>query len=139
MSMYNLDLLPNDDIAQDGKCREDSWKCRFSIHDQERDMIDLESIGEIVNTCPALVDVCDDHDFVASVYELCGQLIDMALDSSWLGKEEVTDHCDVVRHPGGGTGGCVSDFCMVRSRAALFKRCCVPLSLRERCTSSDAS
>lgn len=63
-------------------------------------MIDLQSIGEIVDTRPALVGVCDDHDFVASVYQLGGQLIDMALDSSWLGEEEVADHRDVVRHPG---------------------------------------
>ena len=90
-------------------------------------MIDLQSIGEIVDTCPSLIDVRDDHDFVASVYKLGGQLIDMALDSSRLGKEEVTDHCDIVRHCGGCVEGLVFNFRMVRSRMALLKACGVPL------------
>ena len=40
----------------------------------------------------------DDDDFVSSIDELGGQLVDVAFDSSWLWEEEVADHSDIVRH-----------------------------------------
>ena len=46
----------------------------------------------------SFVGMSDDHNLMTSVYQLRGQLIDMAFDSSRLWKEEVADHRNVVRH-----------------------------------------
>ena len=61
-------------------------------------MVDFKAICKIVDSCTAFVGMSDYDDFVAAIDELRGKLIDVAFNSSWLGKEEVADHCDVVRH-----------------------------------------
>lgn len=101
MAMHNLNLFANDDVAEDGKEREDCWECGSSIYDQERYMVDLEAIRKVAYTCSTFVVMCDDYDFVAAINQLCRQLVDMTFDSSRLGKEEVAYHSDVVRHIGG--------------------------------------
>ena len=64
-------------------------------------MVYFETVGEVSDTCATLVGMCDNYDLVATIDEFAGQLVDVTLDSSVLGKEEVADHCDVVRHLGG--------------------------------------
>ena len=71
MAMHNFDLLPDDNISENGKERKDSRHSRLSIYYKEWDMIDLEAIGEISDACPALIRMSDNNDFVTTVYELC--------------------------------------------------------------------
>ena len=42
--------------------------------------------------------MCDYDDFMAAIDELGRELIDMAFNATGLGKKEVADHGDVVRH-----------------------------------------
>jgi hypothetical protein len=96
--MHDLDLLSNHDIPEDGEEGEDSGHGCFPVDNKERDMVDLESIGEVAYASSAFVSVCYDHNFMASVDELGGQLIDVTFDTSGLRKEEVADHGNAVRH-----------------------------------------
>jgi hypothetical protein len=72
MAMHNLYLLSYDDIPEYWEEREDCWKGSSSVYDQERYMVDLESIREVSHTGSALVRVGDDNDLVASVDEFRG-------------------------------------------------------------------
>lgn len=64
-------------------------------------MVYLETIGKVSDTCTTLVGMSDDYDFVAAVDEFGGKLVDVTLDPSRLGEEEVANHCNVIRHFGG--------------------------------------
>lgn len=96
--MDDLDLLSEDNASKHRKEGEDCWKGRFAVYDQEWDMVDLQTVGEVVHPSTTLVCVSDDYHFVASINQFGGELVDVAFDSSWLWEEEVTDHSDVVRH-----------------------------------------
>lgn len=61
-------------------------------------MIDFETVCKISDTCSVLICVCNNYDFVSSVDEFRGELVDMTFDASWLWKEEVADHGYIVRH-----------------------------------------
>ena len=98
MPMYNFNLFPNDNIAKDREEREDRGKCRFSIDNQEWNVVDLETVGQIMHSRTPFVRMRDDHNLVSSIDQLSGKLIDMAFHSPWLWEEEVADHSDVVRH-----------------------------------------
>lgn len=69
MAVYNIDVLPDHNIAEYGEEREDGGEGRFAINDEEWDVIDLETISEVANPGPPFVCMCNDNDFVASVYE----------------------------------------------------------------------
>ena len=98
MTMNYLNLLSYNNIAKDRKERKDRWKGRFSVDHKEWYMIDFETICEISDSSSTLVSVCNDYYLVATINELRRELVDMAFDASWLGKEEVADHSNVVRH-----------------------------------------
>ena len=98
MTVNDLDLFANDNVAKDREDGEHGRHRSFSIDDQERHMVDLEAIREIVNTGPAFVCIGYHDDFVSSIYEFCGQLIHVTFNTSWLWEEVITDHGDVVRH-----------------------------------------
>jgi hypothetical protein len=100
MAMHNLDLLPNDNATEYWEEGEDCWKGGGPVEDEERNVVDLEAIREISNTGSTFVCMGDDYDLVSSVNELGGELVDVAFDSSWLGKEEVADQRNIVWHGG---------------------------------------
>jgi hypothetical protein len=102
MAMHYLNLLSDYNVPKDWKEGEERWHCRLPINDEKGDMVYFEPIRKVVNSCTAFVGMSDDNDLVAAVDELCGELIDVAFNSSWLGKEEVADHGNVVRHFGRG-------------------------------------
>ena len=68
------------------------------MNNEERNMIHLQPVGEIPHAATAFVSMCDDDHFMASIYELAGDLIYVTFDSSRLWEEEVADHSDIVRH-----------------------------------------
>lgn len=104
MTVYNLDALSNDDVAEERKEGEDGGEGRRPVDDGKRDMEDLDAVGKVPNTLPILVRMGNYNDLVSTVDQLSGELVDMALDSSGLGVEEIAHHGDVVcstRHCGG--------------------------------------
>ena len=70
MTVYNFDLFPQYDVAEDRKCRKDSGHSRLSIDDKKRDMIYFETVGEVSDACSTLISVGYDHNLMATVDEL---------------------------------------------------------------------
>lgn len=98
VAVHNLDTFPNDDVAKDGEEREDGRKGAFPINDRKGNMVDLEPICQIADSSATFVGMSDYYDFVATVDEFGRELIDVTFDSARLGKEEVTNHSNIVRH-----------------------------------------
>ena len=67
--MDNVDVLPNHNIAEYREEREDSRERRFAVDDEERDVVDLEPIGKVTNSCPSFVCMCNDNHFMSPVYK----------------------------------------------------------------------
>lgn len=100
MSMYYLDPFANDDVAEDGKEGEDRRKRGLSIDDQERDVIDFQTIRKVPHACSASIGVSNHNHLVASIDEFLepvrtwtescclwtytGQLVHVTLHSSYL-------------------------------------------------------
>lgn len=99
MTMHNLNLFSDYDVSKNGEKRKHRWHRCFSIDNKKWNMVDFETIRQIANALPAFVGMSDDNDFVPAINELGGKLIDMTLDSPWLREKEVTDHCNIRRHP----------------------------------------
>lgn len=68
MSMHNFNLFAYYDVTKDREEGEDRGHSRFAVNDEEGDMVDFESIGEISNSGSALVGMSDNNDFMASIY-----------------------------------------------------------------------
>ena len=114
MAVDDLDLLPDDNVAEDGKEGKDGGEGSLAIDDKEGHMIDLEAVGQVTDASATLVLVCDDDDLVATVNELLRQLVDVTLDTSGLREEKIADHGDVIRHD----GGCILVRCAVDQAGA---------------------
>lgn len=114
MSMYDLDLLADENIAKDWEAGEHSRHGCFPEYDQERDMVYFEPIRKIANASPTFVRVRDNDGLMSAVDQFRCDLIEVAFDSSWLREEVVADHGDVVRHLGVALTYMVC--CNVRSR-----------------------
>jgi len=106
MPMHNLDLLSNDNIPEHWEEGEDSWKGGGAVDNEEWHVVDLESIREVSNASSPIICMRDDYDFVSSIDELRGELVDMTFDTTELRKEEIADHCDIVGHFRGILGSC---------------------------------
>lgn len=98
--MHYFDIFPDYNIPKHWKEREDRRHCRLPINDEKGDMVYFESIRKIMNSCTTLVGMGDYNHLVASIDELCRELVDVTFNSSKLWKEEVADHGNVVRHLG---------------------------------------
>lgn len=96
MAMDDFNLLADADVAQDGEEGEDGGKGGRAVDDEEWHVVDLEAVVEVANALAVVVVVGDDDDFVASVDELAGELVDVRFDAAGLREEEVADHGDVV-------------------------------------------
>lgn len=67
--MYDLYALSDDNVSEDWKEGEDGRKGGFAVDDEEGYMINLQTVGEISDSCATLVGMGDDYDFVSAVYE----------------------------------------------------------------------
>lgn len=103
MPVDYLNLLSNNDVPQDRKGGKDGWESRLSVDDKERNMVDFQTIRQVANASAPFVCVRDDYDLVASIYEFCRKLVDMAFNAAWLRKEKIAGHCNIVRHLDGNT------------------------------------
>jgi hypothetical protein len=100
MSVYNFNLFPNNDIAEYREEGKDCWKGCSAVNVQEWYIVDFEAIGKVSYAGSFFVGMGDDYNFVSAIDELGRKLIDMTFDTSWLGKEPVADHGNIVRHGG---------------------------------------
>lgn len=74
VSMDNLDLLADDDVAEYREEGEDGGHRRLAVYDEEWHMVDLEAIGQISDPSSSFVGMSDDDDLVAAINEfLAGQ------------------------------------------------------------------
>lgn len=103
MAMHDVDLLPDDNVAEYGEEGEDGRKRRRPVDDKERDVVDLHAVGEVANTLASGIFMCNHNDLVAPVDKLRRELVDVTFHASGLRKEKVANHSDVVR--GGHLGG----------------------------------
>lgn len=92
-----VDLLSDHDVSKEGEEGEDSRKSGGSVDDGEGDVVDFDAIRKISYPLSVLIGMRYDDDFVTAIDQLRGKLVYVAFDSSWLRKEEVADHGDVVR------------------------------------------
>lgn len=72
MAVDDIDLFTDDDIAEYREEGKDRRECCFSVDDEEWYMVDLEAIGEVTDTRPALVCVGDYDNFVSTIYKFLG-------------------------------------------------------------------
>ena len=69
MAMNYVNLLSDNDIAEYGEEREDGGECRFTVDDEEWNMVNLQSVGEISDSSASFVCVGNNNDFVSSIDE----------------------------------------------------------------------
>lgn len=67
MAMNYVNLLPDDDVAEYGEKREDGRECRFAVDDEEWNMVDLQSIGEVSDSSASFVCMGNNYDFVSPI------------------------------------------------------------------------
>ena len=67
MTVNDLNLFANDDIPEYGEEGEHRGHGRLAIYDEERYMVDLETVGKIPNPSASFICVRDDYDFMATV------------------------------------------------------------------------
>lgn len=121
MSVNDLDLLPNDNVSKDWEKGEDGREGCGAVDDQEWNVVNFKAIREVSHSCSAFICVCDDHDFVSSIDEFGGELVDVTFNASRLGKEIVTDHSNIVRHRGEKLEAIATNS---RTQSAFIPYCC---------------
>lgn len=69
MAVHYLDALADDDIAEDGEEREDGWKGRLAVDDEEGHVVDFKAVGKVAHTCTAGVGMRNHNHLVAPIDE----------------------------------------------------------------------
>ena len=71
MTMYDLYLLADEDLSQDWEGAEYSRKSRASIDDPVRQMVDLDAVRKVPDTCTrrGVVGMGDNNHTMAAVYQ----------------------------------------------------------------------
>jgi hypothetical protein len=69
MAMHDLNLLSNYDVPEHWKEREHRRKGGFAVYDEERYVVDFETICKVSDARSAGVCVGYDNNFVASINE----------------------------------------------------------------------
>lgn len=98
MPMHNFYALSYHNIAEYREEGKYGRERRLAVDDEEGDVVDFETIGEVADTSAAFVGMGYNDDLVATVDEFGGELVDVRFDAAGLGEEEVGDHGDVIGH-----------------------------------------
>lgn len=69
MAVHYLDLLADNDVAEDWEEGEDGWEACLAIDDEKRDIVDFKAIGQVSHTGSTGVGVCDNDNFVSTIDE----------------------------------------------------------------------
>ena len=67
VTVDDLNLFANDDIPEYGEEGEHRGHSRLAIYDEERHMVNLETVGKIPNPRATFICVRDDYNFMATV------------------------------------------------------------------------
>lgn len=70
VSVHDLNLFSYNDVSEHGEEGKDSGHGRLSVDDKEWDVVDLEAIGEMMDSRPSVVCMCDYDDLMSSVNQL---------------------------------------------------------------------
>lgn len=70
MAMDNFNLLSNNNVPKNWEEREDGWEGCGAVYDEERYVVNFETIGEVPNASSAIICVRDDDNLVSSVDQL---------------------------------------------------------------------
>jgi hypothetical protein len=82
MSVDNLYFLADNDLSEDGEKRKHRWHSRFSVDDEEWDIVDFKTIGKVSNSGSCIVLMGYNDDLMSPITELGGELVDVGFDSS---------------------------------------------------------
>lgn len=93
-------------------------------------MVDFEAIREVSNAGSAFVRVRDDDNLVSAVDEFRRELVDVAFDATWLGKEVVANHRNIVRHGAGEGLPCARGNLAAVAGLARQSHCCDGVVIR---------
>jgi hypothetical protein len=69
VSVDYVDLFADDDVPEYGEEGEDCRHSRFAVYNEEWNVVDLESIGEVPDSGAPLVCMGNDDHFMAAIYE----------------------------------------------------------------------
>lgn len=93
MPTDNLDPFTYNDIAKD---REEGKGCRkrsLAVDDEERHIVDFQSIGEVSHTCSTGVRVSNDYDFMPTINEFLDK-VSSGLMEEWGQLQWTIGTCD---------------------------------------------
>ncbi len=97
VAVDNVDPLPREYAAQDGQRREQRGQDALVVEGREREVVDLEVVGQVVDALPAAVGVSDDYDLVPALEETLAEEEDVGLDAADAWVEEVWHHAETKK------------------------------------------
>ena len=91
MAVHNLDLLPDEDLAEDGEAGEHCREGRAAVHDPVRDVIDFDAVGQVADASASgiggvvrrSVGMGDDDHLVAAVDEFLQCVDQQIYETCW--------------------------------------------------------
>jgi hypothetical protein len=72
MAMDDLDSFAYHDVAEHGKEGEDGGERSLAVDDEEWDVVDFETVGEVPHACSTGIGMCDNNYFVAAIDKFLG-------------------------------------------------------------------
>lgn len=94
--MNYSDLLPDKHTAQQREAVEAGCGCGLVVHHLQRQVVDLQSIGQVPDSPPTAIGVGGNYNFMSLFNKALRKLINVAFNSSHIGIEKVRHHADVV-------------------------------------------
>lgn len=85
----NLDLLPQQDVAQQRNIADHRGEYAFVVKNLDREVVHLEAISHVPDAAPFAVRVCYDNHLVTAEQEALRQVVDVLLDAAHVRIEEV--------------------------------------------------
>lgn len=80
VTVDNLNLFANDNIAEYWEKREERRHGGLAVDDQERDIVNFESIGKVSNSFASVIGVRNNNHFVAAIDQfLCSPIVSYIL------------------------------------------------------------
>lgn len=98
MAMHDFNLLSDNDVSEGWEERKDGRERCSAVYNEERHMINFKAIREVAHASSTFIGMRYNDNLVAPIDKFCRKLVNMTFDSSWLRKEEIAGHSNVVSH-----------------------------------------
>lgn len=82
MTVYNLDLLTDHDVAKNGEKGEHRRHGGLAVNHEKRDMVYLETISQVADSRAALIGVRHNDDLVAAIDKFRGKLVNVTFNAA---------------------------------------------------------